>query len=82
MKKKLTDLKGYVDFRCRISVPVRDMQDNGRVAFRVDVYGRTAKEIFHDMDITPVVAAVRRMGLDPERYRVVTGGGYEEWIAA
>lgn len=61
-------MTAYPDFRRMVSIPVRDTQNGGKIAFVVDVYGITAKDLYGD---APVVKAISRIGLDPMRYRAL-----------
>jgi hypothetical protein len=61
-----------VDYRRKVSMPIRDMHRDGRIVFWVDVYGWTA----HDVATIPggsepFFKAVERMGLDPSRYQAI-----------
>jgi hypothetical protein len=59
-----------IDFRYRTSMPVRDMHHDGRIVFWVDIYGWTGKDVCKvPGGYDPMVRAVRRLGLDPDRYQ-------------
>lgn len=61
---------GFVNFHKRTTMPIRDMWDDGRIVFAVDIYGRTGKDMCEvPSGSDPLVAAVRRLGLDPDRYQ-------------
>lgn len=59
-----------VDYRHKVSMPIRDMESDGEIVFIVDIYGVRP----HDLAVIPggsmpMYRAVKRMGLDTERYR-------------
>lgn len=59
-----------IDYRYRTSMPIRDMQRDGRIVFWVDIYGWTGREVcIIPGGDEPTVKAVRRLGLDPNRYQ-------------
>ncbi|WP_156435217.1 hypothetical protein [Bradyrhizobium lablabi] len=61
-----------VDYRLKTQMPIRDMHRDGRVAFLVDIYGWTARDIcMMPGGSEPMRRAVERMGLDPDRYQVM-----------
>jgi hypothetical protein len=59
-----------VDFRHKVSMPIRDMHRDGKIVFWVDVYGWTAREVATiPGGSAPFFKAVERMGLSTDRYR-------------
>ncbi|WP_162136646.1 hypothetical protein [Bradyrhizobium elkanii] len=61
-----------IDYRCRTTMPIRDMHHDGRIVFQVIVYGWTARDVcMIPGGSDPMVRAVRRLGLDPDRYQAV-----------
>lgn len=71
-KPKSTGMCGHINIRERVTMPIRDMANDGEVAFLVDVYGWTAREIATvPGGSAPLKAAVQRLGLDTDRYRGV-----------
>ena len=59
-----------VDYTKRVTMPIRDMHRDGVVVLCVTVYGWTTSEVCTiPGGSDPFVAAVRRLGLDPDRYR-------------
>lgn len=59
-----------VDYTHRVTVPIRDMHENGRIVFLVDVYGVLREDLTRvPGGSAPLMRAVRRMGLDPARYQ-------------
>lgn len=61
-----------VDHTQRVTMPIRDMHRDMRVVFCVTVYGWTTSEVCTiPGGSDPFVAAVRRLGLDPDRYQAV-----------
>ena len=62
----------YLDFRYRTTMPIRDMHNNSEIVFYVDVYGWTASDVcVIPGGSDPMVKAVRRLGLDPNRYQAM-----------
>lgn len=67
MKKRIP--AGNVDYSRVISIPIRDMHEDGRIVFIVDVYGVTANDLATiPGGSRPMHRALERMGLDPIRY--------------
>jgi hypothetical protein len=61
-----------VDYRRSVTLPIRDMWRDGTVVFLVTVYGWTSGDVcVIPGGSDPFVAAVRRIGLDPDRYQAV-----------
>lgn len=59
-----------VDYRRMVSMPIRDMNRDGKIVFVVDVYGVTPKDLCEiPGGSRPMMRAVERMGLDPNRYQ-------------
>jgi hypothetical protein len=60
-----------IDYRKRVTMPVRDMfNENMPIVFLVDVYGLTVEDLSKiPGGSEPMLAAVKRLGLDPHRYR-------------
>jgi hypothetical protein len=62
----------YLDYRFKTSMPIRDMHNDGKIVFVVDIYGWTASDVcVVPGGSDPMLKAVRRLGLDPERYQAV-----------
>lgn len=63
----------YINFMRKTTVPIRDMLDPAMpVVFLVDVYGVTSRDLLTigpGIGSRPLVKAVKRMGLDPDRYQ-------------
>jgi len=58
-----------IDYRRKVSMPIRDMQRGGAVAFVVDVYGIEPKDLaIIPGGAEPMLKAVKRIGLDPYRF--------------
>lgn len=60
-----------VDYSRMVSMPIRDLQNDGRIVFCVDVYGVTPSDIATvggGVGSLPMLRAVERLGLDPHRY--------------
>lgn len=71
-RKRIPRGWGEVDYRYHVTMPIRDMQRNGRVYCLVDIYGVTTKDIaVIPGGSAPLRHAVERLGLDPERYQAV-----------
>jgi CTP:molybdopterin cytidylyltransferase MocA len=72
-KPRYTGRVSGIRYNLRTTVPVRDFgQEGAPVAFLVDIYGVRASAVSTvggDVGARPLVKAVRRLGLDPERYR-------------
>jgi hypothetical protein len=61
-----------INFRTKTTMPIRDMDDNGRIFCLVDIYGWTGRDVcIIPGGSDPMLRAVRRLGLDPERYKPV-----------
>jgi hypothetical protein len=61
-----------IDYRYRTSMPIRDMHNDGRIVFWVDIYGWTGKDVcIIPGGSDPMMRAVKRLGLDPNRYQAV-----------
>ena len=60
-----------VDYTRMVSMPVRDMWNDGRIVFAVDLYGVSTADLckIPSDGIDLVHKAVARIGLDPERYQ-------------
>ncbi len=62
--------KMQVEYRDRVSMPIHDLHNNGEIAFIVDVYGWTKKEIcIFSGGSDPIWKAIERLKLDPDRYQ-------------
>lgn len=62
----------HIDFRQRASMPIRDMERDGLIVFWVDVYGVTGSDLaIIPGGSRPMLKAVERMGLDPNRYQAL-----------
>jgi hypothetical protein len=62
----------YVDFTRCATMPIRDMHNDGRIVFFVDVYGWDQNNIaVIPGGSEPAYKAVTRLGLDPNRYQAV-----------
>jgi len=74
MKKqqKIYDRDMQVDYRYRTTMPIRDMHLNGEIVFLVDVYGWSGMDVVCVIgNANPMIKAVRRIGLDPDRYQAM-----------
>lgn len=61
-----------VDYRIKTTMPIRDMERDGRIVFLVDVYGWTGADVcVIPGGCDPMIKAVRRLGLDPNRYQAM-----------
>jgi hypothetical protein len=61
-----------IDYRYRVSMPIRDMYHDAKVVFIVDVYGVTVSDICQiPGGSEPLIKAVERIGLDPARYQAL-----------
>jgi len=60
-----------VDYTRMVTMPVRDMWNDGRIVFAVDVYGVTPSDlcVIPSDGIELINKAIKRIGLDPERYQ-------------
>lgn len=64
--------KEDIDYRRKVSIPIRDMENDGKIVFIVDVYGVRARDLaVIPGGSRPMMKAVLRMGLDPIRYQAV-----------
>lgn len=71
MAKKAQRISG-IDFRHRTTMPIRDMHNDGEIVFLVDVYGWTGNDVcVIPGGAEPMLKAVTRLGLDPNRYQAV-----------
>jgi hypothetical protein len=61
-----------VDYRFKVSMPIRDLEREGRVYCVVDVYGVTTRDLaMVPGGSAPMHRAVERLGLDPRRYQAI-----------
>jgi hypothetical protein len=61
-----------VDYRYKTTMPIRDMERNGKIVFWVDIYGWTGKDVcIIPGGGDPTLRAVKRLGLDPNRYQAM-----------
>lgn len=61
-----------IDYRYRTSMPIRDMHNDGRIVFWVDIYGWTGSDVcIIPGGDEPTMKAVLRLGLDPNRYQAM-----------
>ena len=59
-----------VDYRLMVSMPIRDMRNDGQIMFWVDVYGVEPRDLcLIPGGSRPMRKAVERIGLDEMRYR-------------
>lgn len=62
-----------IDFRKRVTMPIRDMEKGGAIYCLVDIYGVTPMDLAvigsNTIGSKPLRKAVERLGLDPKRYR-------------
>lgn len=59
-----------VDYRRKVTIPIRDMWSDMEVVFCVDVYGVTPRDLAQiPGGSAPMMRAVERLGLDPMRYQ-------------
>lgn len=75
-----------INYRRMVSMPIRDMERDGRIVFVVDVYGVEPKDLcLIPGGPRPMMRAVERMGLDPNRYQAsiwdVPDGSSNGWRA-
>lgn len=71
-KQKIPDLEMLVDYRYRATMPIRDMHNNGQIVFVVDIYGLTSRDLcLIPGGADPMLKAVRRIGMDTERYQAM-----------
>jgi len=71
MRRRSTSVK-YIDYTKRVVMPIRDLERDGRVAFEVVVYGVDPGDLaVIPGGSEPMLRAVTRMGLDPNRYQAV-----------
>lgn len=76
-----------IDYRRMVSMPIRDMERDGRIVFVVDIYGVEPKDLcLIPGGSRPMMRAVERMGLDPNRYQasiwdVPVDGSPNRWRA-
>jgi hypothetical protein len=62
--------KPLIDYRHSTTMPIRDMHRDGKIVFYVDIYGWDARDVCVIPDgAEPMLKAVRRLGLDPDRYQ-------------
>ena len=77
MTKKKTKIKFIppgmkIDYHRKTTMPIRDMHNDGKIVFLVDVYGWTRKDVsVIPGGSDPMIKAVKRLGLDPDRYQAV-----------
>jgi hypothetical protein len=75
MQKKMSDRLVRsramdVDYRNMVSMPIRDMDRDGEIAFVVDVYGVMSRDLaIIPGGSRPMMKAVERLGLDSSRFR-------------
>lgn len=68
-KRKLVKLH-LVDYTRKVTVPIRDMYEDGRIVFVVDIYGVTPNDLcIIPGGSAPMLRAIKRIGLDPYRYQ-------------
>lgn len=61
-----------VDYKRMITMPIRDMDRDGKVVFCVNVYGVDPSDLATiPGGSRPMVKAVERLGLDPLRYQAL-----------
>lgn len=66
----MTDMA--VDYTRMVSMPIRDMFEDGRVAFFVDVYGVNPSDLcVIPGGSEPMRKAIERLGLDTNRYQPI-----------
>ena len=71
-QSKIPNREMTVDYRYRTSMPIRDMHRDGKIVFCVDVYGCTGRDLcVIPGGSEPMIKAVRRIGLDPDRYQAL-----------
>lgn len=61
-----------IDYRRKVTMPIRDMYRDGAVVFVVDVYGVKPSDLaIIPGGSDPMIKAVERIGLDPNRYQAL-----------
>ena len=71
MKRATAKVK-YIDYTKRVIMPIRDFERDGQVVFEVVVYGVDPRDLaMIPGGSEPMLRAVTRMGLDPDRYQAV-----------
>ncbi len=61
-----------VDYRIRTTMPIRDTHRDGQIFCLVDIYGWTGRDVcVIPGGSDPLIKAVMRMGLDPDRYQAM-----------
>jgi hypothetical protein len=61
-----------VDYRRKVSMPIRDMYRDGEIVFVVDIYGVVPRDLcVIPGGSRPMYRAVERLGLDPMRYQAL-----------
>lgn len=59
-----------IDYKRMVSMPIHDMEQDGKIVFFVDVYGVVPGDLcIIPGGSRPMARAVERMGLDPNRYQ-------------
>lgn len=61
-----------VDYRRSTEMPIRDMHRDGKIVFVVTIYGWTGADVcIIPGGSDPMIKAVKRLGLDPNRYQAM-----------
>ena len=69
---KARRLNAKIDYRHKVSMPIRDMERDGEIVFVVDVYGVKPNDLaIIPGGSRPMQKAVERIGLDPDRYQAI-----------
>ena len=66
-----------INHRVKTTMPIRDLWRDGQVVCVVDIYGWTRRDVCTiPGGADPMVKAVQRLGLDPERYQAFISDAY------
>ncbi len=61
-----------IDYRLKTTMPIRDMHRDGKIVFMVDIYGWNGRDVcVIPGGSDPMLKAVQRLGLDPNRYQAM-----------
>ena len=62
----------HIDFKTRITIPIRDARKNGEVCFLMDMYGLSYRDVCYVPGGGPIRKSVERRKLDPNRFKATT----------